>query len=638
MLNYIRRIKFLCSLLLVLLLAFSVCRALFYLFNQQAFSGSGAASVLPTFYYGLRFDLSAICFINAIFMLLIIFPYNLMALKAFRLAAKIIFLVSNAIAILANCSDLVYFKFIAKRTTYDVFSLMFGGQSDFITLLPAFLKDYWYVFLLSILLLAGIWNLYNRLEKKMLVFDQEQSSVRDFIYRSIACMLLAGFSVLGMRGGTQLIPLGLVNAGDQVGNNLIPLVLNTPFSIMKSAELNTLNEVHYFSDAEVEQLLKPIKNKIIPTDTLPFQHKNVVLIILEGISKGYTGLDHRKSYTPFLDSLMKESLLFPNAFSNSKRSIEGVPAVLAGMPSFAEPYLNTIYSSNKIQSLASILKTKGYHSSFFHGGTNGTMSFDSFCAMAGFDRYFGRYEYNNEADYDGHWGIWDEPFLQYYAAKLYEMPEPFLSAVFTLSSHHPFQLPEKYKDKFPEGDIPSHKCVAYTDYALKLFFEKIKQAPWYRHTLFVVTSDHTGLADNNPFYNNAIGNFQIPLFFFTPDASLKGTDSSIVQQIDVMPTVLDYLHYNQPYFAFGSSALRKNKEGFAINMSNNEYQFYSDSCLFFFNGRQTGSVYRYKQDSLLQKNLLGQIPANYKAPQEKKLKAFIQLYNNSLIRNRTSFP
>jgi len=442
--------------------------------------------------------------------------------------------------------------------------------------------------------------------------------------------LLAGLSILSVRGGFQLIPIGIIDAGNFVKPPYIPLVLNTPFCIIKSGELYTLDEKKYMSEEEANALVNPIKKYAYPD--ADFKKLNVVVIIVESLSKEYTKLGKRKSYTPFLDSLMDKSFVYTNAFSNGKRSIEGIPAIVASIPSFQSDYISTVYSNDKIMSLASVLKTKGYTSSFFHGGTNGTMNFNGFCATAGYDKYFGRNEYNNEKDYDGNWGIWDEPFLQRMAKELDEQTQPFLSTVFTLSSHHPFIVPEPYKNKFPEGKLPINKCISYADYSLKQFFNTAQKSKWFANTLFVITADHTGNSED-VLYGNSYGNYQIPLFFYLPGNSLKGYDTIVAQQADIMPTTLAMLKYNQPFFAFGNNLMdsTQNKNRFAVNYYNNVYQYFSNDEMSQFNGEKLLGLYNYRTDSTLAVNIIKERKVS-----DEKIKAFIQQYNNRVIHNRLS--
>ncbi|MBK7110235.1 MAG: sulfatase-like hydrolase/transferase [Bacteroidetes bacterium] len=134
------------------------------------------------------------------------------------------------------------------------------------------------------------------------------------------------------------------------------------------------------------------------------------------------------------------------------------------------------------------------------------------------------------------------------------LPTPFYSEIFTISSHHPFTIPHQYAGRFPKGEIPMMATVAYTDYALQQFFEEAKKQPWYNNTLFILTADHPG--PPNPgsfFYQNQIGAHATWLLLYKPNGQFKGTSDMVVQQSDIMPTVLDYIGYTGKYTAFGNS-------------------------------------------------------------------------------------
>jgi phosphoglycerol transferase MdoB-like AlkP superfamily enzyme len=341
----------------------------------------------------------------------------------------------------------------------------------------------------------------------------------------------------------------------------------------------------------------------------------------------------RRGYTPFLDSLIKESLTFTNAYANGKRSIEGIPAVVAGMPSWMyEPYITSTYGSNQINSLPNLLKEQGYYSAFFHGGTNGTMGFDAFASLAGYDNYYGRKEYNNEKDFDGNWGIWDEEFLQYTSKTISEKKQPFLATVFTLSSHHPYAIPAKHAGKFEPGPLPIEISVRYTDYALRQFFETAKKTTWFSNTLFVLVADHTSISED-PYYTNKVGNNAIPIIFYSGDRSLKSMDSTVIQQIDIMPSVLDYLHYPNAYFGFGNSVFDSTQAHYAFSCSGETYQLIENKYSFDFNGQKAIELYDLSKDSLLQTNLVDTDTANIRR-MEQKTKAIIQTYQQALINNK----
>lgn len=623
--NYKSRLFFLLSIYGLALFVLADARIIFYIYHHGRFEGG----LWQCIFYGLRFDIVAATALNAGFIFLAGLPVSFFHHRFFRSILKTIFLVTNTIGLLGNLVDTAYLPYTLRRSTPDTVSF-FMEKNDAGTLLPVFLADFWHLVLIFIAYIFLMNWLYNLIQRKFLApYAKEANTVKIFALKLLSFILICALSVLGVRGGTQLIPLGIIDAGNFVNPKYAPLVLNTPFCFMKAGVLYALEERNYMSQEEADRIYNPVKKYDQPDSA--FQNKNVVVIIVESLSKEYTGLGKRTSYTPFLDSLMQNSLVYSNAFSNGKRSIEGIPAVLASMPSFQYDYISTVYANNQITSLANVLKPKGYYSSFFHGGSNGTMNFNGFCATAGFDKYFGRNEYNDEKDYDGDWGIWDEPFLQRMALELGKQKQPFVSAVFTLSSHHPYIVPEKYISKFPEGKLPIHKCVLYADYCLRQFFASAKKQPWFNNTLFVVTGDHTGVSDD-PFFSNSCGNFQVPLFFYLPDNSLKGSDDGVAQQLDVLPTTLALLKYNKPFFAFGNNLLdsAKKNDRFAANYYNICYQYFTDQNLLHFDGTNPIGFYNYRRDSLLTYN------AQPDPEVVKKAKAFVQQYNNRVIRNQTA--
>ena len=630
--NYLKRIYFLAASYLLALLVLSIARILFFLLNKDKFIDIGVSDLAATLFYGLRFDMITATIINSPFIFLLMFPVSFIRFKSFRGFLKIIFLFTNLLALAINMVDMEYFPYTLRRSTAETFSFFFQ-KNDAGSLLPLFIKDFWYLFLIFFLFVIGLSLIYNIIKRKLLKpYTREVNNLKTISLKTVSLTFIAGLSILSIRGGLQLIPLGIIDAGSFVKPAYVPLVLNTPFCLIKSGELYTLEEKTYMSETEADTLIKPIKK--FSYSYGDFKKWNVVVVIIESFSKEYTKLGHRKSYTPFLDSLMDHSLVYTNAFANGKRSIEGIPAIVASIPSFQFDYISTVYSNNTIMSLANILKTKGYRSSFFHGGTNGTMNFNGFCATAGYDRYFGRNEYNNEKDYDGSWGIWDEPFLQRMAMELDKEPQPFLSTVFTLNSHHPFVIPEQYKAKFPEGKLPIYKCISYMDYSIRHFFETAKKSPWFKNTLFVFTADHTGPSED-AMYANSYGNYQIPVFFYLPDNSLAAKDTLVAQQLDIMPTTLSLLNYNQPFFSFGNNLTdsTQNKNRFAINYYNICNQYYTQNSLLQFNGEQTIALYNTKKDSLLWNNLRD---TKLKPGADKKVKAFIQEYNKRVIHNKMS--
>lgn len=620
---------------LLLLLIYSISRCVFTLINLHHFKGLSLPGFLKIAFFSLRYDVSAIAVLNVLYILLLLLPLPLWRMTRYQKFLQYLFVTVNAVALLFEVSDWAYYPYNFKRATADVLNMV-SRQGDFWSLLPRFLVDYWFApvgwLLLVLLLVRG-----NRfIARKTPLASTPDLSMGWIIafWQTVRLVFVAGLTVLAIRGGAQYVPIGIRNAVQVADSKYAPVVLNTPFSIINSLSTSRLEEPHYFSEAELAQYIQPLKQY----KGKHFRPLNVVVIILESYSKEFTRLGPGPSYTPFLDSLMGEGLVCTQAYANALHSAEGVPAVLSGLPSLMDESITTsVYGANKVTALPGLLKGRGYTSAFYHGGTNGTMSFDVYTAAAGFDHYFGRSEYANEKDYDGNWGIWDEPFLQYFARGLSGMKQPFMASVFTLSSHPPYKVPPAYENSLPQGTLQIHRCAAYTDRALKRFFETASRSAWYRNTLFVITPDHCSPESSGGFYESPNGRYAIPLLFFAPgDSSLKGEKKEIVQQIDILPSVLDYLGYEQRFFAFGHSIFRDHPRPAVVNYINNTYQYLSDRYLLTTTEITPTGLYAYPADSACRNNLLPQQARTAQDSMLPFLKAYIQAYRSALIHNRLS--
>lgn len=623
--NYLQQLFVLLKRLALSYLLYFLCRLLFFYANTIYFPGVGFGGLMMDCFYGLRFDTFSVVVSNSLFILLSILPLSLFNKRFFQALLRWIFYVSNAVFIAFNCVDAGYFQFIRKRSSYDLFKQM-GGQTDVIKLLPQYLKDFWWVGLVYCLLLALMGFLYRRIQPKTSVAPASAGWL-SWLKIALLFILTAGLCVLGVRGGFQRVPIDIVNAGSMTSADEIPLVLNTPFTLIKSVSQHALEELPFFTEEEVKRRYNPIHQF---SDSV-FKKQNVVVILLESFAKEYTKLGRKMGLTPFLDSLMGHSLVFTNAFANGSKSIEGIPAILSSLPSLMEnPFINSIYANNKQTSLASILKQEGYTTAFFHGGINGTMNFTDWAPQAGYAQYFGRNEYNNDKDFDGFWGIWDEPFLQFAVKKMSSFRQPFHSAIFTLSSHHPYFVPEKYSSTFAKGPLENSQSIRYADYALRQFFAAAQKTSWYSNTLFVVTADHASLSEHY-FFSNVVGNQSIPIFFFRPDNSLNGTNSSVFSQMDILPSTLQLLGYSKPFFAFGESFVKK-KQALSYFYSSSNYYVFNDSMVYYFNGDKATGAYNYRRDSSLSNDLLSRYPFVDSASQS-RFRAFLQTYQHSLIHN-----
>ena len=626
--------------LLLLYVVYFLARVAYLLVNYSYFQqGLSFRRLLEMFGGGLVFDTSAILVTNIPYIVLMLLPWHGKENPVWQNLCKWVYLVVNGVALVMNLCDAVYFRYTMRRTTTTVFS-EFSNEGN---LGGIFMTELWhhiYLLVAFVLIIWALWKLYRpsglgKIQRRWWLYD---------VVNLLSLAILAPFVVAGIRGGftTAVRPITISNANQYADRPIeAALVLNTPFAFYRTIGKDVFVVPDYYADAqEMASVYSPIHT---PNDTQPMSKKNVVVLIVESFGREYIGALNKnlengqyKGYTPCIDSLIHKSVTFTRSFCNGRKSIDGMPSILSSIPMFVEPFFLTPASMNHVSGIASLLAGEGYQTAFFHGAQRGSMGFMAFARSTGFQDYYGREDYDadkrfgGDDDFDGMWAIWDEPFLQYYATKMSEMKEPFMTAVFTASSHHPYVIPEKYKDVYPEEGMIMHKCIRYTDMALGKFFATASKQPWFKNTIFVLTSDHTNMSDHD-YYQTDLGGFCSPIIIYEPGRTPEMQDK-IAQQIDILPTLMGMLHYQKPYFAFGIDVLQTPADDtWAVNYLNGIYQYVKHGHVLQFDGQHTKAVYALT-DSLMQNNLIGKIPQQLQM--EREVKAIIQQYMERMTQDR----
>ena len=624
---------------------YAICRIAFVFENWHLYSEHLTLSDTIEFSKGaFLFDTAAICYTNCLYILLAILPIHHLKNKTAEAFTKWAYILPNALGVIANLMDTVYFTYTQRRITANVFS-EFANEENLGAVFGEEFIVHWYFLLLAIALIYLLYKGYQKTIQTQPVYNWI------FYVKHVISLAVVVFLVLcGIRGSwltTKTRPIAISNALQYVERPLdTNIILNTTFSVLRTTTSQPRIFPTYFKNIEdLNNIYSPIHQ---PNDSVMPKKKNVVILIVESFAQEFIGalnthLDNGtyKGYTPFVDSLLQHSLTFRETICNTWTSIDAMPAVLAAIPKIDEPFILTPYALNKLNGIAGELKSWGYQTAFFHGANNGSMGFQAFARTIGFQNYYGRNEFNQDArfkgneEFDGSWGVWDEPFLQYYCLKMNEMQEPFMTSVFTLSSHHPFRIPDEYKDVFrDEGKHLLHKCIRYADYSLRRFFETASKQPWYKNTVFIITADHASSKTTHKEYETALGKFKVPILFFDSSGEMPtGIQEGIAQHIDIMPTILNYLGYDKPYVAFGKDLLNTSpQDTWAICWYYQLAQFIKGNHFLTFDGSQTVGFYNYQKDTLLTTNLHGQEPEE--AELEQQIKAFLQSHNERMTNDK----
>ena len=612
--------------ILLAYLFYFIVRILFFVYNRNLIQIDGVTDIVSMCYHGLAFDTTSILYLNLLFIVFSILPFRINHSKKYQTFLFYLYFIPNLFGYATNFVDFIYYRFNFGRSTIAALDSL-KHESNKSLLLMNFLIHYWHVFVLFFLI-SFLWiYLYKKISLQL---TKHHPGVVYFGTSTFSFLVIATLIVGGIRGDFKKStrPINLLDASRYVKNSSqADVILNTPFALIRTMFSNNFKKVNFVDQATIDSLIVPIKHY----KNNPKIKPNIVIFILESNAKEYYGafnknskIPNYKGYTPFVDSLAQHSMIYTNAYSNGYKSIHAMSSILAGIPSFKDAFTSSPYPKQKTESLVSTLKSEGYTTSFFHGAPNGSMGFLGYSNILGFDNYYGKNEYNKDADFDGVWGIWDEPFFQYFNTTISKKKQPFLATLFSVSSHEPYQIPEKYEVKFPKGDVNIHQCIGYTDFALKQFFKSAKKEPWFNNTIFVLVGDH----GNTIFYDDykkEVNKNKVAMLIYKPNSKFVGEYNDYAQQIDLYPTILDMIGYDKPFRSWGRSLVGDSKiTPFLIRYSANVYQFMSGNYICTFDGNKVVGFYD-KNDKDLKYNLISKRNPEMDL-QEVKCKAFIQDY------------
>lgn len=600
----------------VIMVLNTLVRALFIAGNY-GFLKIGLPDFPGVFLGGFWFDLSATIYLSLPIILLNLWPSKFSINPKVQAVSLYYLLIVNGLFLVLSIVDIGYFRFNFKRNGPELLEI----SEDIGRLMKQYASDFWYLGILIAVVLYGMFRLLKACDSKL---DNELSVLK----KLVGMIALLGGLFLGARGGFQMRPIDLATAYSYAKPEAVAAVSNTAFNWISILTKPSLNELHWFTDQQVEEIF-PVEQSISSdVQTKP----NVVFILVESLSAEFMGELNRgrPSFTPFLDSLSKHSNLFTQAYAAGKHSVDGVLASQTGIPAMGnESFVFSAYQNNQINGIATYLKKLGYSTAFFHGATKNSLNFDNLSKQIGFDKFYSREEYANDADYDGQWGIMDHKFLQFVAKQQSTYSAPFYNFIFTLSSHHPYWLPDSLKSKFPDGKTPICKTIAYADWSIKNYFETVSKMNWYSNTVFVICADHTAWTDD-AYFGSKVGSYRIPIMIFDarkPEG--KRIDYPVLQS-GMLPTILEVCGYSGKVLSFGRSAWKGAQpftyfEGGAFHGINNGNLLVMDEH----------SLVGWYPNALDSPLTIQPLTGSFQEIElEKLLKAAAQQYNNRLIKNQ----
>lgn len=337
----------------------------------------------------------------------------------------------------------------------------------------------------------------------------------------------------------------------------------------KFYEAFTHNELDYFQFYNV--IDQPTAEKIYLEDfqpptlkrnitaSSPELKKNVVLISIESLSADF--LEHYGSQdkiTPFLDSLADKSLMFTNIYATGNRTVRGLEALTLCIPPTAgESIIKRDNNKNKFTT-GGVFKSKGYQTKFLYGGYSYFDNMKDFYQGNGYDIVDRDNFQPSEISFANVWGVCDEDMakkaIQTMNAEA-KTGKSFFNHWMTVSNHRPYTYPEGKID-IPPTTKSRGGGVKYTDYSLRKFFEMAKKQSWYSNTVFVIIADHCASSAGKT--ELPMDKYRIPAMIFSEGFIEPQKFSTLMSQIDVMPTLFGILNFNYTSQFLGQNVFEEN--------------------------------------------------------------------------------
>lgn len=562
---------------------------------------------------GVRFDTVVSCYVLALPLLLVIVGEMARIRKRWYYAVvHYTAMVLYTVCFFACAADIPYFCYFFNRL--DVVALSWA--EDFGTSMGMILGEprYWLYLVVFAAVAVGWWLLGRFLYRKFLI----GTPLPPLPYKwsiSLAAVLLALW-FCGQRGtvtGPRPVRISTAYFSD---NPLVnQLGLNPVFTFLKSLEeagKSANQSVSLVDEATVEAVLG--EQRAWPADStlstarlrLP-EGTNVVIVIMESMCADKTALSTLHpplSLTPCLDSLMRHSLTFTEAYSSGIHTYNGIYSTLYGQPSILARHTMRHTPMPRVCGLPQALGAAGYSTSFFVAHQADFDNLQGFLSLNGMQRVVDKRSYP-ESEHIGVWGIPDHVLFRHLLEHCDSIAArgPFFASVMTISDHGPYAIPDDIELEFRHKEIDK-QVIEYADWSIGRFMDEASRRPWFGNTLFVFVADHGAVMDQR--YDLPLSHTHVPLLFYAPGRIAPRMDNRPAMQADIEATVLGLLGIAPPISTLGINLLTYTRP-YAYFTADDRIGVVDGEWYYLYRVKQDrGSLYRYREEAT--EDLIGQQP------------------------------
>ncbi|MCP5065885.1 MAG: sulfatase-like hydrolase/transferase [bacterium] len=627
-----------------LLAIYAVLRAGFYCANAAYFEGIPLGDVLLAFLYALRFDVAGLILLNAPVLFLWIQPFPAIKPRWYKRITFGLFALLNTAGFILNIADLAYYPMVQRRLVFEPFA----SPGYFLGQFPGWFETFPVVVAGGLVLLGGLIYLLGRLARR---FDRVILDTPGWIRGQVCGLLVIFLCIVGVRGGLQDVAMRPADAFLYSRHSAVgSLTLNSTYTVLVSRVLSQFEVVRKMPVEEARAIARAmvaVPGEEYGDPRYPFLRKptpsgerrdlNVVILIQESWTWAHLGKDEKGvSRTPFFDGLARDGALFTNFLATGQRSSEAVPSILGSIPSlFRRPMIGSQYELGHLRGVGNLLGAHGYRCRFHHGGDRTSEGFPGFTGIVGFDEYYARSDFaataSEEETYDGKWGVYDHLFYLDAARKTGADGAPFVSVIFGLAPHEPYNLPPSRRAHYEQftDDAPFQRGLRYSDDVLEQYFAYARQQPWFDKTVFLITADHTRMAPAGSVYET----FHIPLLVYGPGIVKPQLRTDIGSHPDMLPTILDLLEVPEAHASLGRSLFAEGSERYAVVEHAGRYLLFTNERAYVHDMENEIGLYAYKSDRRFERDLRETEPKAAKALR-RKLFAWVQTVGEVITEDR----
>jgi phosphoglycerol transferase MdoB-like AlkP superfamily enzyme len=525
------RILFLLKYWSLWVLSFSIGRLVFLLFTRKEASLASYDEFAGSMLHGIVMDISTAAYFTLPVLLFILIGIFIRYFNN-RLLYKIYTAIVLFVVLLIILADINAFKAWGNRIDASILRYLKHPAEAWASV--ANLPVGWLILLLLLCYIIFVlaWNRF--ISKHFFRIDAgvvKWSQV-------LLLLLLAGISVIPLRGGFQLAPLNQSTVYFSNNNYANQAALNPVWNFISTLlrrSKETSNPYKFLQPDDANRIVDSLYRSASFRNDNTASHPNVILIIWESFTGKAVDLIHDGiEVTPGFNQLKREGIYFSNIYATGDRTDKGIVGILSGYP--AQPTSSIVKDpgkSAKLPMLNSAFKKEGYYNSFYYGGELEFANIKSYLINGGFDKMIYVKDFDKK-DMNSKWGAHDGVVMERFFNDISKHTQPFFTTWLTLSSHEPFETPDPPVITGSASEAAFLNSLHYTDKVITALIEKCKQQSWWKSTIVVIVADH---GHRLPSTSNTTANFHIPLLMLGGNIRSQ-TISRVGSQLDLPATLL----------------------------------------------------------------------------------------------------